>query len=192
MKCMILPARHGVVPCRWEISLWHCCSCAHGSLFPSGVFTAPWAFPWFCPPLKIPCCLSWKCFVVVYGNFIWMVLFRILLLFTSVPSKHPFPLSGLETWRPQAMGKWQTWIPWNLRWYSGRKYGFALWSKPQTGFGLGGGCEQQSCCFPSKFWNSKCTVCILKQACGKAKYQLPCNISNNMIQASFAGKLFWH
>lgn len=82
-----------------------------------------------------------------------MTWFGTLLLFTRVSSKHAFSFSGLETWRPQAMEKWQTWIPWNLRWYSGRKYGFALWSKPQTGFGLGGGCEQQSCCFP---W--KCTA----------------------------------
>lgn len=72
------------------------------------------------------------------------MLFGILLFFTRVSSKHPSPFSGLETWRPQAMERWRTWIPWNLRWYSGRKYGFALWSKPQTGFGLGGGCEQQS------------------------------------------------
>lgn len=79
------------------------------------------------------------------------MLFGILLLFTGVSSKHLSSFSGLETWRPQAMEKWQTWIPWNLRWYSGRKYGFALWNKPQAGFALGGGCEQQSFCFCWKF-----------------------------------------
>lgn len=79
------------------------------------------------------------------------MLFGFLLLFTRASSKHPSPFSGLETWRPQAMEKWQTWIPWSLRWYLGCKYGFALWSKPQAGFGLGGGCGQQSCCFYWKF-----------------------------------------
>lgn len=79
------------------------------------------------------------------------MLFGILLLFTRVSSKHPSPFSDSETWRPQTKEKWQTWVPWNLRWYSGRKYGFALWSKLQTGFGLGGGCKLQSCCFWWKF-----------------------------------------
>jgi len=101
------------------------------------------------------------------------MLFGILLLFSRGSSKHPSHFSGMETWRPQAVKKLEARIPPNPKQYSGRKWGFALYSRRMWAAEL---------LFPLKIHG---TVYLLRQAGRKAKYQLYRNISSNITHRAF-------